>query len=167
MKTNPKSFKRKSIKETIRTVSFSSKRRVEWINFSSAEVTILKNKICWGIISPANTKSNPEGRNCFCHSLSTPSRRGLKMPIAVCYQCTQILTINGYKRESLHAYIYKLVRLKCTSPPDTRALSPGCCVHFSNVSNSSVWMSLWRLSSLHWTYALSRDIKWSIYGWHR
>lgn len=65
----------------------------------------------------------------------------------------QILTIKGYKRESLHAYIHKWVRLKCSSPPDTRALSPGCCVHFSNVSISSVWMSLSRLSSLHWTYA--------------
>lgn len=28
--------------------------------------------------------------------------------------------------------------LKHYSPPDTRALSPGCCVHFSSVSTSSV-----------------------------
>lgn len=145
------------------------------ISFSSEEITVLKNKICWEIVSAANENSNPEGRNYFCCLFSTPFQ---VVPIYVhiyeyihiytqclCIQCAyssllsihpttlQILTINEYKRESLHAHIHKRVRWKCSSPPDTTALSAGCCVHFSSVSTSSVWMSLSRLSSLHWTYA--------------
>lgn len=128
------------------------------INLSSAEITTLKNKICWRLIFAANGNIKPEGKTISATYFSYPPHEDSEClcQLAINAACHSIDSHKQWipkRKFTWHALIHKWIRLKSSSPPDTRALSPGCCVHFSDVSTSSVWMSLSRLSSLHWTYA--------------